>query len=57
MTFSRITILAAVCTALFPLASSRAAESRPNILYIVADDLGWKDLGFQGCAEIKTPNI
>jgi arylsulfatase A-like enzyme len=23
----------------------------------VADDLGWKDVGFNGCADIKTPNL
>jgi len=33
------------------------AASRPNILHIVADDLGWKDVGFNGCQDIRTPNL
>jgi arylsulfatase A-like enzyme len=35
---------------------AQAADSRPNILYIVADDLGWKDVGFHG-SDIKTPTL
>lgn len=34
-----------------------AAEARPNILYIVSDDLGWKDTGFQGATDLKTPHL
>jgi arylsulfatase A-like enzyme len=36
---------------------ARAADARPNIVHIVADDLGWKDVGFNGCRDIMTPNL
>ncbi|MCC6322593.1 MAG: arylsulfatase [Phycisphaerales bacterium] len=34
-----------------------APAPRPHIVHIVADDLGWKDVGFNGCTDIKTPNL
>ncbi len=34
-----------------------AAEGRPNILFIVGDDMGYADVGFHGCREIPTPNL
>ena len=48
--------LTALLTLLLALASS-AAGSQPNIVHIVADDLGWKDVGFNGCTDIKTPHL
>ncbi len=32
-------------------------QRKPNIIYVLADDLGWTDLGVQGSKYYETPNI
>jgi arylsulfatase A-like enzyme len=36
---------------------SRAAVRKPNIIILLADDMGYHDLGIQGSIEMPTPNI
>lgn len=44
-----------------PLVGLHGAEApkstRPNIIFILTDDMGWGDLGSDGNREVATPNI
>ncbi len=50
-----LTLTLAACV-FAPYTVSSAEPSRPNLLLIVADDLGYADLGVHG-SDIATPNI
>ncbi len=44
------------CFALVSI-TALAQPQRPNIVFIFADDLGWKDVGYQGTDFYETPNL
>jgi arylsulfatase A-like enzyme len=46
-----------VSLSLLLLSAGLAGAAQPNILYILADDMGYADAGFNGCKDIKTPNL
>ena len=52
-------IMSALCGLIalfFNVALANRASNAPHVLFILADDLGWSDVGFHG-SKIQTPNI
>jgi len=51
-----IKIRTTICFCLFALLSVAQAE-KPNVIFIMADDLGWQDVGFMGSQWFETPHL
>ncbi len=51
-------LLAVLLPALFVgLHAAQPSAPKPNILFLLADDLGYADIGVNGCTDFATPNI
>ena len=50
-------VFALVLAAAVPLHTNAKTATRPNIIFILVDDMGWTDLGCQGSKFYETPNI
>jgi len=37
--------------------TAATATSPPNIILVIADDLGWNNVGWHGNAEVQTPTL
>jgi arylsulfatase A len=53
----KITLLALVVTLTAVPSLLRSADGKPNIVFILVDDMGYADLGCMGAKDIRTPNI
>src|SRR5206468_6597677 len=46
-----------LCLVLALLGCTAAAAAKPNLIFILADDYGWRDLGCYGSTFYETPNL
>jgi arylsulfatase A-like enzyme len=46
-----------LCSFTFAQVNKTKSTTKPNLIVIMTDDMGWADVGFNGCKDIPTPNI
>lgn len=54
---NKISLYSFVLSATIPLSLSAAQKEKPNVLFIVVDDLGWTDMQFMGSDLHQTPHV
>ncbi len=57
MRLSKLTCIVTIFLFTTLACKSQQIEQRPNIIFILADDLGWQDVGFMGSKWFETPNL
>jgi arylsulfatase A-like enzyme len=45
------------CAAWTPFLPAEEKSKQPNIVIVLADDMGWRDTGYHGNHVVKTPNL
>lgn len=57
LAFALVIAFALICTPSALFAANDAPQTKPTIVFLLIDDLGYADCGFNGGREIRPPNI